>query len=119
MRGYPKNMSWIRAVLAEIICDTSKCRRLGGGGAEPIGLAIIRNASQCRRPRGVGNIRFVPESAEGQCRQLWGSGLGLLAGQSFVVWTNVAFGTGDGLSNRILTEIMIAVSGIIHRQMLY
>ena len=100
MRGYPKNMSWIRAVLAEIICDTSKCRRLCGGGvAEPIGLAIIRNASQCR--------------------QLWGSGLGLLAGQSFVVWTNVAFGTGDGLSNRILTEIMIAVSGIIHRQMLY
>lgn len=97
MRGYPKNMSWIRTVLAEIICDTSKCRR----------------------PRGVGNIRFVPESAEGQCRQLWGSGLGLLAGQSFVVWTNVAFGTGDGLSNRILTEIMIAVSGIIHRQMLY
>lgn len=48
-----------------------------------------------------------------------GSGLGLLAGQSFVVWTSVAFGTGDGLSNRILTEIMIAVSGIIHRQMLY
>ena len=109
-------MSWIRAVLAEIICDTSKCRRLCVGVAEPIGLAIIRNASQCRRPRGVGNIRFVPESAEGRMPPaIGGSGLGLLAGQSFVVWTNVAFGTGDGLSNRILTEIMIAVSGIIHR----
>ena len=118
MRGYPKNMSWIRAVLAEIICDTSKCRRLWGQPSLLAWQSFVMQVNAAGHG-GVGNIRFVPESAEGQCRQLWGSGLGLLAGQSFVVWTNVAFGTGDGLSNRILTEIMIAVSGIIHRQMLY